>query len=117
VLSADFLRVPEAEIAGLEAVLTLLGGRPVYGAGEFAGLAPPPPPVLPDWSPVRTFGGYRKRAAGPPRADSAAFAAACGCGTACGVHGHAHGAAWGTKAPAADQGTFWGVFGCACWAV
>jgi hypothetical protein len=50
VLSADYLSVPEAEIAGLEAVLTLLGGRPVYGAGDFTGLAPPPPPVLPDWS-------------------------------------------------------------------
>jgi hypothetical protein len=120
VLSADYLSVPEAEIAGLEAVLTLLGGKPVYGAGEFAGLAPPPPPVLPDWSPVKTFGGYQKRASGPLRAQDAATAlasSACGCGTACGVHGHAHANAWAADAPTRDARTFWGVFGCACWAV
>lgn len=97
VLSADYMGVPEAEIAGIESVLTLLGGKPVFGAGDFAGLAPPPPPVLPEWSPVKTFGGHRKRAAGPRRAEAVGFvaAAACGCGTACGVHGHAHTGAWG----------------------
>jgi hypothetical protein len=112
--------VPEAEIAGLEAVLTLLGGKAVYGAGEFASLAPPPPPVLPDWSPVKTFGGYQKRASGPRRAQDAEIAlasSACGCGSACGVHGHAHANAWAADAPAHDARTFWGVFGCACWAV
>ncbi|KAA2235482.1 amidohydrolase [Salinarimonas soli] len=120
VLSADYLSVPEAEISGIEAVLTLLGGRPVYGAGAFAGLAPPPLPVLPDWSPVKTFGGYRRHASGPFRAEPAEAvlaSAACGCGTACGVHGHAHASAWASAAPAGDARTFWGVFGCACWAV
>jgi len=31
----------------------------VHGAQEFADLAPPLPPAMPDWSPVRTYGGYQ----------------------------------------------------------
>ena len=57
VLSADYFAVPEEQIKSLEAVLTIVGGTPVYGAGPFAPLAPPPPPVLPAWSPVATAGG------------------------------------------------------------
>jgi hypothetical protein len=61
VLSADYFSVPEEEIKRIESVLTVVGGKVVYGAGEFAGLAPPPPTVLPDWSPVKAFGGYYRR--------------------------------------------------------
>jgi predicted amidohydrolase YtcJ len=38
VLSADYLTVPLDEIGNLESVLTLLGGKVVYAAGEFAAL-------------------------------------------------------------------------------
>lgn len=118
VLDRDYFQVPEDEIQHLQSVLTIVDGKPVYGAAEFAGLAPPPPPAMPDWSPVRTFGGYQKQASGPRRAESAArTASACGCGTACAVHGHAHAAAWGAAAPTRDVREFWGVLGCACWAV
>jgi predicted amidohydrolase YtcJ len=58
VLSADYFSVPEEEIKGIESVLTVVGGKVVYGAGEFERLAPPPLPVSPDWSPVKTYGGY-----------------------------------------------------------
>src|SRR5471032_1354754 len=57
VLSSDYFSVPEEEIKGIESVLTLVGGKVVYGAGEFVKLAPPPLPVLPDWSPVKVYGG------------------------------------------------------------
>src|SRR6266851_3468262 len=69
VLSADYFSIPEEQIKSLEAVLTMVGGTPVYGAGPFAPLAPPPPPVLPAWSPVATYGGYHRIAshAVPPR--------------------------------------------------
>jgi predicted amidohydrolase YtcJ len=60
VLSSDYFTVPEEEIRRIESVLTLVGGEPVYGTGEFAGLAPAPPPAMPDWSPVEEFGGYDK---------------------------------------------------------
>src|SRR4051794_10604155 len=71
VLSADYFSVPEEEIKGIESVLTLVGGKVVYGTGEFAGLAPPPLPVVPDWSPVKVHDGYhqhRPEAAGPVHA-------------------------------------------------
>ena len=49
-------------------------GKVVYGAGEFAALAPPPPPVLPEWSPVRAYGGYHQ-----PCADAAGTTHAHAC--------------------------------------
>jgi predicted amidohydrolase YtcJ len=58
VLSADYFSIPEEQIKSLESVLTLVGGKVVYGAGEFEKLGPPPLPVSPDWSPVKYYGGY-----------------------------------------------------------
>jgi predicted amidohydrolase YtcJ len=58
VLSADYFAIPDDEIKRLEAVLTIVGGNVVYGAGSFAPLAPALPPVSPSWSPVRSYGGY-----------------------------------------------------------
>ncbi|HVO63524.1 MAG TPA: amidohydrolase family protein, partial [Terriglobales bacterium] len=58
VLSADYLSVPEEEIKHLESVLTVVGGRVVFAAGEFKRLGPSPLPVSADWSPVKTYGGY-----------------------------------------------------------
>jgi hypothetical protein len=60
VLSADYFSVPEEEIKGIESVLTVVGGKVVYGAGEFGRLAPPPLPVGPGWSPVGVYGGYQQ---------------------------------------------------------
>lgn len=39
VLSGDFFTLPVDRIGGLESVLTLVGGRVVYGAGPYAGHA------------------------------------------------------------------------------
>jgi predicted amidohydrolase YtcJ len=113
VLSDDYFSVPAQAIQDITSVLTLVGGKTVYGDADFKDLAPPLPPAMPDWSPVRTFGGYQKRAA-VDQQRKYAFAAACGCSTACGVHGHAH--AWGLSVPTDDQ-SFWGALGCSCWAV
>ena len=60
VLSADYFTVPEEEIRGIEAVLTVMGGKIVHGSGDFAPLAPPLPPVSPDWSPGARYGGYHR---------------------------------------------------------
>jgi predicted amidohydrolase YtcJ len=121
VLSDDYFSVREDEIVHLESVLTLLGGKPVYGAGAFSSEAPPPPPVLPDWSPVKTFGGYQRSHSGAFRAEAVEchtkLSAACGCAKACGVHGHNHAGAWGADLPVSDLKSFWGALGCACWAV
>jgi hypothetical protein len=114
VLSADYFSVPEDEIAHLTSVLTLLGGAVVHGTDEYSKLAPPLPPAAPDWSPVRSFGGYQDRAAGTVQR---AAAASCGCNHGCNIHGHNHADAWAATTPAADARSFWGAFGCSCWAV
>ena len=96
--------MPEEEIKGIESVLTMVGGQVVYGAAEFAGLAPPPLPVLPAWSPVKGYGGYhqvRKHEAGVTRAP------ACPRGT----HGLLH-RVLGRGRP----GPLWGSLGCECFA-
>lgn len=58
VLTEDYFQIPEERIRDLESVLTVVNGKPVYATGDFADLAPPPLPVMPDWSPVAKFGGY-----------------------------------------------------------
>jgi predicted amidohydrolase YtcJ len=60
VLSADYFSVTEEEIKRIESELTVVGGKVVYGAGEFERLAPPPLPVSPGWSPVGVYGGYHQ---------------------------------------------------------
>jgi predicted amidohydrolase YtcJ len=60
VLSSDYMTVPDDEIRSIESDLTLVGGKPVYAAREYAELAPSLPPAMPDWSPVGYYGGYEK---------------------------------------------------------
>jgi predicted amidohydrolase YtcJ len=111
-LSDDYFSVPEDEIAHLRSVLTVLGGKIVYGEGDYRPLAPQAPKAMPDWSPVATFGGHYRQ---PETAKK--LATACRCHSACGVHGHDHAAALGASVPAADVQSFWGALGCGCWAV
>ncbi len=59
VLSADYFTVPVEDMKAIEAVLTVVGGKIVFGASEFGPLGPPPTPVSPDWSPVKHVGGAR----------------------------------------------------------
>jgi predicted amidohydrolase YtcJ len=71
VLSEDYFTVPEPEIAHIESLLTVTGGRIVYAAGEYEGLDEELPPVTPAWSPVAHFGGYQaSRPAGVHQAES-----------------------------------------------
>ena len=60
ILSGDYFSMPVDEVKELESVLTMVGGRVVYGAGPYARLDAPPLPTLPDWLPVRHYGGYHK---------------------------------------------------------
>src|SRR5438067_6416608 len=57
-LSDDYFSVPEEEIKAIESVLTIVGGKVVHASEEFNSHAPPQIPVLPEWSPVKVFGGY-----------------------------------------------------------
>jgi len=58
-LSDDYFSVPDEEIKNVESVLTVLGGKIVYGAEEYSKLCPPLPPISNDWSPVQYYGGYQ----------------------------------------------------------
>jgi predicted amidohydrolase YtcJ len=116
----DFMSCPEADIADTTSLLTVVGGKIVYGSGPFGQHDAPLPPATPDWSPVRAWGGYAgwgatQRNGTAPLQRAAAMA--CGCASACGVHGHAHAGAWASNVPASDLKSFWGALGCACWAV
>jgi hypothetical protein len=97
VLSADYFSVPENEIKGIEAVLTIMGGKIVHGSGDLAPLAPPLLPVSPDWSPVACYGGYHRGVA----TDSAIHK---GCAF------HTHRQVWSPK-----DSRLWGI-GCDCFA-
>ena len=119
----DFFNCPESDIADTTSLFTVVGGKVVYAAGPFSEHDQAPPPAMPDWSPVRNYGGYaawgRKSGSGAASAKAAAnaAAAACACAQSCQVHGHRHATAWGSKIPVADLKDFWGALGCACWAV
>lgn len=117
----DYFSCPEAEIADISALLTVVGGKVVYGVGDFARFdQSAPPPAMPDWSPVRKFGGYgawANSADGGQGALSQRVAASCGCAQSCGIHGHDHASAWSSQLPISDLKAFWGALGCACWAV
>lgn len=118
VLSADYFSVAEDEVKDITAVMTVVDGRIVHGAGEFRRRAPDLPPPMPDWSPVRTYGGYQHAAAPARRSATDLHARACadGCAHGCGVHGHAHQGAWLSAVPAGDLKSFWGALGCSCFA-
>ncbi|MBS0320919.1 MAG: amidohydrolase, partial [Proteobacteria bacterium] len=113
----DFFACTEDEIAGTTSLLTIVGGAVVYGAGDFAVHDERPlPPPMPDWSPVRNFGGYGAWAdtARPPV--TARTIVTCACDHPCSVHGHKHATAWHGRLPVSDLKSFWGALGCACWA-
>ena len=116
----DFFSCAESEIADTTSDLTVVGGRIVYAAGDFKALdATAPPPAMPDWSPVRRFGGYGNWVGADGKAQAVRVHAmqACGCANACDVHGHDHARAWSGRLPVSDFKSFWGALGCACWAV
>jgi hypothetical protein len=107
VLSADYLNVPDDEIRDIESVLTVLGGRIVYGADEFSTLSPPLPPPSPDWTPVKEYGGY---AATTPRSHAEASTHRCQ------EHApqHTHRRSGGVSRSSLQS--LWGPLGCGCWA-
>ncbi|HEX7815079.1 amidohydrolase [Dyella sp.] len=116
----DFFACAGDEIAHITSELTVVGGRIVYGASEFAPLDDhEPPAAMPDWSPVRQFGGFGawKDNRYASSAQHRVAASACGCSSACVVHGHDHARAWASDAPVSDERSFWGALGCACWMV
>ncbi|WP_426783382.1 amidohydrolase [Pseudomonas atacamensis] len=108
-LSADFFSVEEEAIKWIESVMTVVGGKIVYAAGDFEDLGPRSIPVLPDWSPVVKVPGHW-------RPNSPLQAQVHQCSGPCAVHTHSHEKARMSNAPVSDFAGFWGAFGCSCFA-
>jgi predicted amidohydrolase YtcJ len=113
----DYFSCSEDEIADTTSDLTVVGGKVVYAAGDFATHDNAPPPAMPDWSPVRTFKGYGAWGEKQSQTVARLATASCSCASACTVHGHDHASSWSSSIPASDLKSFWGALGCACWAV
>lgn len=108
-LNADFFNVEEEKIKWMESVLTVVGGRVVYAAGEFGPLAPGDLPVMPDWSPVAYVPGHWKP-------EAPLQASVHHCSGPCAVHAHQHDRVRTSSVPVSDYQGFWGAFGCSCFA-
>ena len=108
ILSADCFTVPAESITDIESVLTLVGGKVVYGKGEYEGLAPPHPPPSPSWSPVLEFGGYG--APGYMRQLDSTNPSHAVCALASRI------AMIDARQPAMSSNAFWGTLGCDCFA-
>ena len=114
VLSQDYFSVPEEQIKGIESVMTVVDGKVVYAAGSFSPLAPPPLPVLPEWSPVTQVPGHYRSAPPSAAARVGVVSQAHRCCGPCGVHAHQHDIARRSSIPVSDENAFWGAFGCSC---
>ncbi len=103
VLSADYFSVPDEAIKGIESVLTIMDGKIVHGTAEFASLAPPLPPVSPDWSPTGKYPATTPWQHGEQAGPSLCRARTCGEP----LHRHTH-------TVVGPRGN-WGI-GCTCFA-
>ena len=63
ILAEDYLTVPANRISQMSSVLTMVGGRVVYGAGGFASLAPDVPRPSQSWLPINHYASFNRSAA------------------------------------------------------
>lgn len=120
-LSGDFFAVAEEQIKWLESVLTVVGGKVVYGADEFRPLAPGDIPVMPDWSPVAKVPGHwqysaEEQSRAQLQSRSPLQASVHQCSGPCAVHAHQHDRVRKSSVPVSNYQGFWGAFGCSCFA-
>lgn len=118
VLSSDFFSIAEEDIKAIESVMTVVGGKIVYGAEEFDPLAPPAIPVLPDWSPVKNVPGHYRalKSGAQSQQQQRRSILPHQCAGACNVHAHSHDVARRSSVPASNFSGFWGALGCSCFA-
>lgn len=59
ILADDYFTIPEENIKNLTSDLTVVNGKVVFAKNDFKALDPSTPTVIPDWSPVKYYGGYQ----------------------------------------------------------
>jgi predicted amidohydrolase YtcJ len=60
ILSDDYFSAGPEQLKTITALMTIVNGKVVYAAGEYAAHSPSIPGVIPAWSPVKHFGGYQQ---------------------------------------------------------
>jgi predicted amidohydrolase YtcJ len=61
ILSDDYFTIKPDDIRNIESLLTVVNGKVVYAAGKYSAYNPVIPAVIPEWSPVKFFGGYQSQ--------------------------------------------------------
>jgi predicted amidohydrolase YtcJ len=111
VLNYDYFTIADEQVKGIESELTIVDGKIVYAKGDFSSFSPPKIPVLPDWSPTKSYNGYYSAAAAP-----SILASVHSCTGSCNVHQHNHDAVRTSNLPVNNYTAFWGALGCSCFA-
>ena len=60
ILSDDYFSIQTDKVKMIESLVTIVNGKVVFAAGEYRSYSPPTLPVIPEWSPVKFYGGYQK---------------------------------------------------------
>lgn len=123
VLNSDYFTVADEAIKEIESELTIVAGKIVYADGDFSPFSPPPIPILPDWSPTKSYAGYY-RISNLAQQDNINTAAAQSsvmntvhlCSGSCQVHAHNHNHARMSNIATNNYTAFWGALGCSCFA-
>jgi hypothetical protein len=116
VRSDDYFAVEAEKIKEIESVMTVMNGRIVYANEEFSTQNPPLQRPMPDWSPVRSYGGYCRS---KDYIQQTAQACSAACTRSCNIHGHHHQVVWNEPLPIPNGPiqAFWGALGCSCFAI
>ncbi|MNK15240.1 N-substituted formamide deformylase precursor [compost metagenome] len=123
VLNNDYFTVEDEAIKEIESELTVVAGKIVYAEGDFSSFSPPPIPILPDWSPTKSYGGYysvsktaQKSSTITSTAQSSIVNSIHLCSGSCQVHAHDHNQARLSNIALNNYTAFWGALGCSCFA-
>ncbi|WP_286841221.1 MULTISPECIES: amidohydrolase [Sphingobacterium] len=123
VLNNDYFTVEDEAIKEIESELTVVAGKIVYAEGDFSRFSPPPIPILPDWSPTKSYGGYysvsktaQKNSSTTSTAQSSIVNSIHLCSGSCQVHAHDHNQARMSNIALNNYAAFWGALGCSCFA-
>jgi predicted amidohydrolase YtcJ len=61
ILDKDYFSIADDAIPTVSAALTIVDGKIVYGSEEYKSISPKQQPVIPEWSPVKYYGGYQSK--------------------------------------------------------
>jgi predicted amidohydrolase YtcJ len=60
ILSDDYFTTDTEQVKKIVSLMTIVNGKIVYASGAYSTYNPAIPAVIPEWSPVKFYGGYQK---------------------------------------------------------